>query len=54
MKFTDGFWLARAGGTTVYAKEAYDFRETPEELVVTALTRVVVTRGAGIAPGVGV
>jgi hypothetical protein len=40
--------------TTFHAKEAYDFRETPEELVVTALTRVVVNRGNGLAPGFGV
>jgi alpha-D-xyloside xylohydrolase len=46
MKFTDGFWQTRPGVTPLYAQEAYDVVAGERELVVTAPTALVVSRGA--------
>ncbi|WP_432565217.1 alpha-xylosidase [Kineococcus sp. SYSU DK003] len=49
MRFTDGYWMPRAGFTPLKAAEAYDVdvREGPDgpQLVVTAPTRVIERRG---------
>ncbi len=45
MKFTDGFWQLRPGVTALYAQEAYDVVVRGRELVVTAPTKVILTRG---------
>ena len=45
MKFTDGFWQLRPGVTALYAQEAYDVECAEREVVVTAPTKVIVTRG---------
>ncbi|BDI21490.1 alpha-xylosidase [Herbiconiux sp. L3-i23] len=46
MKFTDGFWQIRPGVTALYAQEAYDVESTATEIVVTAPTAVITSRGA--------
>ena len=46
MKFTDGFWQVRPGVTPLYAQEAYDIAAGERELVVTAPTAPIVSRGA--------
>ena len=45
MRFTDGFWLMRPGVNGHYARQAYDLAVSDRELVVTAPTKVVATRG---------
>jgi alpha-D-xyloside xylohydrolase len=45
MKFTDGFWSARAGVDALYAQEAYDIEASGDSLVVTAPTKVIERRG---------
>ena len=46
MKFTDGFWQIRPGVSPLYAQEAYDITAGEHELVVTAPTAPIVSRGA--------
>lgn len=46
MKFTDGFWQTRPGVTPLFAQEAYDIEARGNELVVTAPTARIVSRGA--------
>jgi len=46
MKFTDGFWQVRPGVTPLYAHEAYDIHDSGNELVVTAPTGLIFSRGA--------
>ena len=46
MKFTDGFWQIRPGVSPLYAQEAYDITVGEHELVVTAPTAPIVSRGA--------
>jgi alpha-D-xyloside xylohydrolase len=46
MKFTDGFWQIRPGVSPLYAQEAYDITASERELVVTAPTAPIVSRGA--------
>ncbi|MET0716293.1 MAG: alpha-xylosidase [Mycetocola sp.] len=45
MKFTDGFWQLRPGVTALYAAQAYDVVAGDHELVVTAPTKVITSRG---------
>ncbi|MEJ3404287.1 alpha-xylosidase [Rathayibacter sp. YIM 133350] len=45
MKFTDGFWQLRPGVTALYAAQAYDVETREHDLVVTAPTRVIASRG---------
>jgi alpha-D-xyloside xylohydrolase len=45
MKFTDGYWLTRAGMSVQFAAEAYDLTTTESTLVVHAPTRVITSRG---------
>ena len=46
MKFTDGFWQVRPGVTPLYAHEAYDIIDGDGQLVVTAPTGAIFSRGA--------
>ena len=45
MRFTNGFWLMRPGVNGHYARQAYDLAASDRELVVTAPTKVVSSRG---------
>ena len=45
MKFTDGFWHTRPGVNALYAAEAYDIEAGQNQLVVSAPTRVIASRG---------
>jgi alpha-D-xyloside xylohydrolase len=45
MKFTDGFWQIRPGVTALYAREAYDVEARDGEILVTAPTAVIASRG---------
>jgi alpha-D-xyloside xylohydrolase len=45
MKFTDGYWLTRAGMNVEFAAEAYDVTATESSLIVHAPTRAITSRG---------
>ena len=45
MKFTDGFWHTRPGVDAAYAAEAYTIEAGDRQLVVSAPTKVIATRG---------
>src|SRR5664280_3375518 len=41
MKFTNGFWQTRPGGTPLFAQEAYDIVVGENSLTVTAPTKII-------------
>ena len=45
MKFTDGFWQLRPGVTALYAQEAYDVDASGGQIVATAPTAIIQSRG---------
>lgn len=46
MKFTDGYWLKRAGWTVFHPREAQSLRVADSSLVVHAPTRAIASKGA--------
>src|SRR3954466_15472593 len=46
MKFNDGYWLLREGGTARYATEALEVGTTPQGASLAVLTRRVEDRGS--------